>query len=280
MYQQWHPSDASALALLGPWQNVFNRNDWDLMLSRSIVPKLQWAMQVCCWRLIFWRVDSYISFHAFRGLPWHPWYTMRGFLKHFSFGCAVWPSVCICTIMSCDRWNQQLLPPCRNSLVRNNHMRQSSYCKSSEQDQPWRTVPVNSAHEYGILIALPDHLLSCVIKQGALCYFQDPGLLFHDDKSFDCKALGSRAVFKGDWHDALSSYELWICHCETWAVEDFFTHFCVMWHISECMPPTVLHGCVDAILSYTKGALLYCWTEEGKLHILLTCCFGGGQWVQ
>ena len=43
--QQWHPSDGSALALLAPWKPVFSQADWDTLLARSIVPKLQWAMQ-------------------------------------------------------------------------------------------------------------------------------------------------------------------------------------------------------------------------------------------
>ncbi|KAK3280272.1 hypothetical protein CYMTET_11885 [Cymbomonas tetramitiformis] len=43
--QQWHPGDGSALALLGPWQQVFSAMDWEQLLVRSILPKLQWAMQ-------------------------------------------------------------------------------------------------------------------------------------------------------------------------------------------------------------------------------------------
>mmetsp|Transcript_33140 Transcript_33140/g.93819 ORF Transcript_33140/g.93819 Transcript_33140/m.93819 type:complete len:857 (+) Transcript_33140:229-2799(+) len=42
--EEWHPSDGSALALLGPWQRVFDDADWEAMLVRSIVPKLAFAL--------------------------------------------------------------------------------------------------------------------------------------------------------------------------------------------------------------------------------------------
>jgi hypothetical protein len=40
----WHPSDASALALLSPWRRVFSDADWEALLSRCILPKLGWAL--------------------------------------------------------------------------------------------------------------------------------------------------------------------------------------------------------------------------------------------
>eukprot|EP00775_Hariotina_reticulata_P006396 gene6396-6627_t len=41
----WHPSDASARVLLGPWQSVFDPSDWEALLQRSIMPKLAQSLQ-------------------------------------------------------------------------------------------------------------------------------------------------------------------------------------------------------------------------------------------
>lgn len=41
----WHPSDASARVLLGPWQSVFDPSDWEALLQRSILPKLAQSLQ-------------------------------------------------------------------------------------------------------------------------------------------------------------------------------------------------------------------------------------------
>ncbi|CAL8461887.1 g1418 [Coccomyxa elongata] len=38
--QAWHPSDASALALLSPWHKVFDSKEWGALIGRSILPKL------------------------------------------------------------------------------------------------------------------------------------------------------------------------------------------------------------------------------------------------
>jgi tuftelin-interacting protein 11 len=43
--QAWHPADSSALALLSPWRPVWAERDWDSLLTRSILPKLGWALQ-------------------------------------------------------------------------------------------------------------------------------------------------------------------------------------------------------------------------------------------
>eukprot|EP00803_Ostreobium_quekettii_P005141 evm.model.scf_54.2 EVM.evm.TU.scf_54.2 scf_54:5179-15799(+) len=43
--QSWHPSDGSALALLGPWKSVFDSKGWEGLLVRCILPKLVSALQ-------------------------------------------------------------------------------------------------------------------------------------------------------------------------------------------------------------------------------------------
>lgn len=42
--EQWHPADESARMLLAPWKSVFGEREWEALLSRAIVPKLEDAM--------------------------------------------------------------------------------------------------------------------------------------------------------------------------------------------------------------------------------------------
>ena len=41
----WHPADPSALAALAPWRRVFDRREWDQLLARTVLPKLESALR-------------------------------------------------------------------------------------------------------------------------------------------------------------------------------------------------------------------------------------------
>jgi len=43
--QQWHPSDKSALLLLGPWLRVFDISTWENLIIRVVLPKLMYALK-------------------------------------------------------------------------------------------------------------------------------------------------------------------------------------------------------------------------------------------
>jgi tuftelin-interacting protein 11 len=43
--QQWHPSDNSAFALLSPWLKVFDQSTWENLITRTILPKLIYALK-------------------------------------------------------------------------------------------------------------------------------------------------------------------------------------------------------------------------------------------
>jgi tuftelin-interacting protein 11 len=42
--EQWHPADESARMLLAPWKSVFGDREWEALLSRAVIPKLEDAM--------------------------------------------------------------------------------------------------------------------------------------------------------------------------------------------------------------------------------------------
>ncbi|KAH7616331.1 putative Septin and tuftelin-interacting protein 1-like protein 1 [Nannochloris sp. 'desiccata'] len=42
--EQWHPADESARMLLAPWKSVFGEREWEALLCRAVIPKLEDAM--------------------------------------------------------------------------------------------------------------------------------------------------------------------------------------------------------------------------------------------
>ncbi len=42
--EHWHPADESARMLLAPWKSVFGDREWEALLSRAVIPKLEDAM--------------------------------------------------------------------------------------------------------------------------------------------------------------------------------------------------------------------------------------------
>lgn len=43
--QDWHPSDASALNVIAPWQGAFKDADLQQFMARSVLPKLQLVLR-------------------------------------------------------------------------------------------------------------------------------------------------------------------------------------------------------------------------------------------
>ena len=43
-FREWHPADGSARALLAPWRSVFSAREWEALLQRAVLPKLEDAL--------------------------------------------------------------------------------------------------------------------------------------------------------------------------------------------------------------------------------------------